>query len=400
MIKIKPKTILIHIALFVLTLANCKYIADQGYNDFAKYLGLLLLTVGLILGMLKSDKSDIRKATRFLVFTCFMFCIGICLQGSPIILKFRLCVSMLFIAIFAVYGRFAFNNFTQVYQATRVILYGCMVSLILSFFTGTELVTNALDTTSLFKIGFNGGLQHKNYYAAVLGICIIATYQYYKYVKKLYRLVLIMIIEIILLIATASRGGLLILLAYCAVEMMSIMDKLKGIQRSVVRIIWVAFIIAIAYVIYVILVENSSTYMYRTRGLDNYFKMFRLDSRAIMFGISGLVYSGEDYGTTIRSMMGWDGTVELSVLNVFIKNGMVGLIMYIILFFTYIKAYLTERKKNYRFTYIALFVSALTSTFVENYMVNTNVVYGPIVYCILASMFQWTKSSVKGDIEK
>ena len=90
-----------------------------------------------------------------------------------------------------------------------------------------------------------------------------------------------------------------------------------------------------------------------------------------------------DYATAVRSVIGFNGTVELSILSILIKNGIIGLCGYLLIyirwFLIFIKSDFTV--KNYCFSvYFTLIVSA----FVENYITNMHVMFGLMLYLILS----------------
>ncbi|MGC4441170.1 hypothetical protein ABXW85_20130, partial [Streptococcus suis] len=82
-----------------------------------------------------------------------------------------------------------------------------------------------------------------------------------------------------------------------------------------------------------------------------------------------------DYGYKIRSVIGWNGTVEMPLLSVMIKNGYVGLIGYILVLLKFVKDVNLVKVTYIKRIGLSILAPLLLSAIVENYIVNINFVF-------------------------
>ena len=129
---------------------------------------------------------------------------------------------------------------------------------------------------------------------------------------------------------------------------------------------------------------NIKTYAYRMRGFQNLLDYMLDDSKRLMFGISDIAYAdnGNTYVNNIRSFLGWEASVEMAHVNILIKNGLLGVFPYIMIYKSYIseKKYLNSVDKS---ILLALIILMLISGFVETYIVSIHYVVGPVLYLSL-----------------
>lgn len=144
-------------------------------------------------------------------------------------------------------------------------------------------------------------------------------------------------------------------------------------------------VISFASFFYTSYALKSGSYLYRVQGLINYLNYYSNDSFHILFGSSEMAFRDPtiDYATAVRSVIGWNGTVELSILSILIKNGIIGLCGYLLI---YIRWLLISLKSDFtiRNYYLAVYSTLLVSAFVENYITNMHVLFGLMLYLILS----------------
>lgn len=131
-------------------------------------------------------------------------------------------------------------------------------------------------------------------------------------------------------------------------------------------------------------VISSDSYAIRLRGLTNYLQIYKYDYFHLWFGNAEMAWgSGGNYVDNVRAALGWDATVELSIVSILVKNGFLGLIGYLIIFLNYFKMYFTSRYEKYKTCILSLTICLLFSALVENYITNTHVIFGVYMYCLI-----------------
>ena len=97
------------------------------------------------------------------------------------------------------------------------------------------------------------------------------------------------------------------------------------------------------------------------------------------------------YVYKIRSVVGWDGSLELSVLNILIKNGIIGLVAYIYIIFYACKNAGRINNWSVKSIYIAYLYTFILSGFVESYWSNIHVVYCAFSYIFVTGVVDISK---------
>lgn len=147
--------------------------------------------------------------------------------------------------------------------------------------------------------------------------------------------------------------------------------------------IFVAVLFALVF--YRFYALKSGSYLYRVQGLINYLNYYSNDLPHMLLGNSEMAFRDPsiDYASAVRSVIGWNGTVELSILSILIKNGIIGLCGYLLI---YIRWFLISLKTNFKIRnyYLAVYFTLIVSAFVENYITNMHVLFGLTGYLILS----------------
>ena len=148
------------------------------------------------------------------------------------------------------------------------------------------------------------------------------------------------------------------------------------------------FIILLMILMYKKVTSGSESYQYRYQGLVNYLNMYGENKFYMIFGNAEMAFrnSGQSYTYNIRSVTGWNGTTELSLLSILVKNGLIGMIGYIIIFGYRLIQILSMSFSKIKYDVLAIWVIFFTSGFVETYVANINLVFNPFCYIAIGSL--------------
>ncbi len=173
-----------------------------------------------------------------------------------------------------------------------------------------------------------------------------------------------------------------------------VLSKIKAQQKSLFTVIILIFLIICSKIFYNLYILKSGSYTIRLQGIINYFNYYSSDFFHLFFGNAELGFgdSTHDYTYNIRSVVGWDGTVELSLLSVMVKNGYLGLIGYILIIILDIFRLKQITNRNVKTIGFSILAPLLLSAAVENYITNINIIFMPVCFCILSSMLNLDQS--------
>lgn len=398
--KINKRSIILFMSFFCLTMGESIVFVKSGINSFFEYTGYLILLVAIYYNYIKYEYNK-SKIIYFLLIL-FLFNIGIIMQPSlDIVIKLRLILSMFILASFAIITEGYIKTFKHISVASYGIFIGIMVSIIIAIIFGGTLV----DASSEGLIGtnaFTGGLDNKNFFSgATLGV-FSGVYLYNRFYKKSKSNIIIMLFSILMLIASNSRGGYILFIIFLVISNFNVIKKIKKNQRKMlVALFFVLIFFGVLY-FYNIVAVNSSNYMYRVNGLLNLIDYYINDYFLIFFGASNIAFIDNDqsYNENVRSVLGWDGTTELVLLNIFIKNGLMGLIGYMIIFIRVIKVAINAKKWEYKISILAIVIMLLMSSLVETYMVNLHLVFGVFCYITIAGLCGMVNSCKNTNIDR
>lgn len=258
---------------------------------------------------------------------------------------------------------------------------GTIITTSLALIGGESLTSIAVE--GAISSGFNGGLQHKNYFACAMLIVFSVICLYNRYERRMKINKWVMGISAVLLIASNSRGALIMTFVFLVVSHYDALLKLKASQRGI--FVFVVSIVGVigAALVYSFIISDSGSYMIRMKGFITYIELYKADFFHMWYGNAEMAWKDGNYVNNVRAVIGWDGTVELSFLSILVKNGILGYFGYAIIFLFYIKNGLTVKNWKKKSIILALSLSLLSSAFVENYITNTHVVYGIFNYCVI-----------------
>lgn len=294
---------------------------------------------------------------------------------------------MVIISAIGVLSTKVVNNISDFKKISYSLLFGVFISFVLGIIFNVSMTTLAVEGISS-SFGFNGGLQHKNYFAITIFLSYILLYISQKYGNKTQIASCLLWFQVFLIIISNSRTVYLLLLLFWIVSYSKILSRIKTQQKLLFIIIILLFLIICGGVFYNLYIMRSGSYTIRLQGIINYFNYYSSDFFHLFFGNAELGFgdSTHDYTYNIRSVVGWDGTVELPLLSVMVKNGYLGLIGYIIIII--LDIFRLKRITNCDIKVIGFSILAplLLSATVENYIANINIIFMPVCFCILSSM--------------
>lgn len=395
--KLNIRLVIIFLSIFLITIGNGEYLSTIGISNFVQYLGYFILVSYIITSFFRSNFVDKAKQFFQFIIVAFLFNVGIFLQPDlETSTKVRLIFTMLVIASVALLSENFFRSFYDIRIAGYAILIGIIFSLCLSVVFHVSLLTLAVEGIGS-SFGFNGGLQHKNYFAADILASYIGIY-FYRYETKVVPKTdkFILFLEFILLILSNSRGGYILFAIFWMIVNFKTINVIKKNQRWIMLAISSIVFILIILLVFTKFVLESGSYEIRLQGLNNYLNMYSQNKFYLWFGNSEMAFrnTGQSYEENVRSIVGWNGTTELSILSVLIKNGVWGLIGYIYIFVIRLKGLLSLKKSDYKLAMFSIFIVLIASAFLENYIVNIQIIFGMFCYMCIASIYKMGKSKI------
>lgn len=375
------------VAFFVTTIGNSSFLTKKGLDEIVTYLGISLLLFGIIISRFKNrhtNKQIHRISFRLFLIVEFFFSIGILMQNIDIILKIKLLLTMFFVVAFALLADDFIDSLENVRQAAYGVLYGTLITTGFAIIGRESLTSIAVE--GAMSSGFNGGLQHKNYFACAMLAVFSAFYLYDKYGKKRKSNKRIMVISLALLIISNSRGALIMTFVFVVASHYDALLKIKARHRGLFIFTICGSAVIGAALIYSFVISDSASYMIRMKGLMTYINLYKNDLFHMWYGNAEMAWKNGNYVNNVRAVIGWDGTVELSFLSILVKNGIWGYFGYVIIFLFYIKKGLSIDNWKIKSMILSLSLSLLSSALVENYITNTHVIYGIFNYCIISGL--------------
>lgn len=258
-------------------------------------------------------------------------------------------------------------------------------------------------SSALSIVGFNGGIIYKNYYAAILVASFIGIFIYYSNYKRRKIDFVSLILIFCCLIMSNSKGGLLLLLLfvglYFAIFKWKILDKFKVKEKKYNKVILVILIILLIMILMILgykyILSNSSTYAYRIRGVVNYISFYKNDLFHLIFGNSEMAFRDSEYSyvenirifLTQNGMNGYDGSYEMGFINVLIKNGLIGIIGFILAYYIIMRRAQKNELMERQYVYI-LILTLLISSLVESYVCNIHAVFGIVCYMFINGLIE------------
>lgn len=383
------------VTFLLYTSGGSTYLETLGMATIVECAGEVLLLGSLFVSVLLSDKTKVivlRLAALLAVFS-----IGILVQGLPAGTVVRLEASMILIGLL-LWGSPDFFSLTFADMASKGVLAGLIVTLLLAIVGGQSLV-GFVGESALLGFGFSCGMASKNFAAitafGALSVQIILCIKS-KFKNCLHRYV-ISVILLVVIVLSGSRTTQIVCLFFFSLIVWHfyipycITNGRIGLARWLKRAL--IFVYLTGGIVGLLMVVNSGTYAYRYRGLTNYLNIYGNDIYHMLFGNGKMAFgnSALSYEEAVRVNTGYSGTVELPLLSVLIKNGIIGLVGYIVAYAWWIKKIRKEYRQGNKGTLIALIGSLLVSAIVENFIVNVHIVYMPLTFITMWALIRHQK---------
>lgn len=373
-------------AAFLMTIGSSAGFLKLGVGTLFEYLGLMLLLLGCFARFLKNTRRFKTPAFILLITVLILFNIGLLFQTLPLSNILKLMISMVILAVIAIFPSDYIQSIPDLRKIGWGFLLGTVCSTFAALITDISIITRASEGF-LVNFGYNGGFEHRNYFSYSLIVAFISFYMPFRYGHRKAADLPCMLISLLLLLLTNSRGAYLVFAAFLLFDnCTSITIPFYGKKLRPGQAAIIACIAAIP--VYILLVITSETFYFRINGLINYLEVFCTDVFHMLFGNAEIAYreTGLTYDQNIRSVIGWDGSVELVLLNILIKNGLLGLIGFILIFVRYFKKVRRIKNTGYQTFMYALILSFLMSAFIESFLANINFSYGTFSYTVIASI--------------
>ena len=379
---------------FLLTIGNGKYIMDK-FGNIVEYIGLILLMIGAFCALPK-NKNNLKKDIKIIILS-IVLSFGALYNDINIEAKAMIFLSSLLLMNYSKFGKIFVSENKQIKVIGDAILLGMVVNSIIGVATGTlGLLFNQSD--AILKVLFLSGLKVKNYCGGIWLTIYILYYVYYYTNGKISKHRIKFFLLFLLILLSGSKGACLLLIIFTLVINYNKILKIKKGQEKVFYICLFIIIIFLSIYIYKNILINISTYAYRMRGLHKLFDLLKHDFYKFMFGISNIAYAntGYDYTINMRNFLGWDASVEMAYVNILIKNGFIGYLVYFKIF----KDIFRKSKlisKNDRNIAISILIVMLLSGFTETYIASIHYVVGPTLFCLVNGIVSRDKLEEKND---
>ncbi len=382
-ITFQSKDIFLFLSFFILTLAGSSWAYEAGTVQILEYAAYAILLACICLSFLMSKQIE-NKERKFCLFlvVLLLMSVGLCFQRFSFGRIFSLIVTMLAISVSALLSEDYLNSYQRMKIASDAVLCGTIVSLVLALFEGYSVVRRHSEVTVGYAYAFSGGMSIKNTFGAEMVVVFIGNYIAERYDRRTISRKIIMVYAILMLLLSNSRGAVMMLMMFLLSRHISIVRSISKRQRKQVTITLVMLCAAIFLVLFQEIALNSFNYMMRIQGFLNYINHKDTNLIRLLLGNAGEVYSTEfDYVTQFRRIYGWNGSAEFAMLNILIKNGLVGLFGYVIVFYILIKTFVKSESWEYKTVGIAIAMMLLLSALVEDYIQN---IHSPVgIYCYL-----------------
>lgn len=389
---ITKRQLIIYISFAVVTFSNAKFFIEKGWDDPVAYLGYLLLLYGIVWNYQELPTAYKYYINKNLVITLFFWGIGIFCQSMATGLKIRLFLTMLVIAMSALASDGLMRSFEDIRVGAYGLLTGELLAFLLALLTGTKVFSNVEEKLGLFNVGFNAGMSHKNYFAMILMASFSGIYMYRKYIKKRLLDEILLFVEGFLICFSHSRAVwlltmiFLIIMSTDQIKIYIKQNKLVKIFLSLVLMVIVIFAMQWAFPN---ILMRSKTYLSRFAGFTSYWFIYcKNDIFHRFFGNAATFFGTDNYYENFRKLINYGGAVDMAILNILIKNGIIGLVGYILIFGRIIKRAVQIKSGKLRQCCLAIIIPMIISMFSENCVSTISLSYAPFCYVVLASLYK------------
>lgn len=370
------------LAFLLITLSWSKASIYYGFDEILEYSGLFLILVDIYLR--KNVLGD-KRVIEHLIFCMLFFSVGLCIQNLGLLKIIRLIISMFILASIALVPCQPLSSLEGLKNISKSIIAGLIASMVFAVLTGKSLITSASEGIFV-NYGFDAGITHRNYFAYIL-LCVFLTYFVsYKINRNKKDLFISGLVGLLLLTAN-SRSADIILLLFLIIANM---DRIKGAKRKLYSyvLLMVVVLLLTGPLLLRLLNKYSENFHFRINGLNNYISMYSNDCHHLIFGNAEMAFGngGNTYDENIRSVIGWNGSTELVVLNVLIKNGLLGFMGYFLIFKKIIQECRLLSSNRVKLIGYALIITFLITSLVEAYVADIKQVYTVFMYLLMCNL--------------
>lgn len=357
------------------------------------YLGMFILLMYILGTTCRNIKLTMNKDKCIFIVLLILLSLGIIVQKDlSVMQKISPLISFFIMLVFYVYGYHLLNDFKIIRLFGYTILVTFIMSMIFTPLLGGEIVTIPTEGMSY---ALTAGLGHKN----ASSICIFSAYMaissYFKFVEKNKADCIAIVLLIIFMLAGASRATWILMLVYTALLNQDVFYKIKKESRFIFYIFLMMFICLCGYVFISMIIMESASYGFRFLGLWSYLNQYGTDANVMLFGHGDILYNSNygDYDHRIWILLGGIGTFEIAYLDVLAKNGLLGLIVYLYVYFIPIfKGFKSKLKQN-KIMFFSLSITALISGMVDIFITQIIYPYAVFVLCTIS----WVNYNYKNE---
>ncbi|QEN06973.1 hypothetical protein EXM22_02835 [Oceanispirochaeta crateris] len=374
--------LIICISFFLLTISVSSIFMLNGMNKYFAYLAYLLLLVKTTTSFFRDRSFRLEVFTLINFIIVFTLFIGILVQNMNNFIRLKLILTMILIIIFALFSKGITSNFQDLRAGAHGIFLGVILVFFIALITGSSIFSTVNE--GYLNFALTAGFLHKN----IFGFILLASYSviliYWKFVSKRKIDFLILFLETIFFILSNSRGAIFLAIIFFVFINLKYFIKLIKLNSNISISIIILLFIGCFYYFFNKIALNSGTFSHRLNGLLGWIILFRENYHVLFFGNAAEVFKGSEYNTTVRSMINWQGTVEMGLLSILIKNGILGILGYTMIFFKAIKSMNKTKKLEIKLSLLSLITTMTISVLTEPYLVNTAVCYGTFSFMALS----------------
>lgn len=371
------------IVFFLLVIGNGKFIVDN-YGNKVEYIGLVLLLICSIYNA-HFTKTNIKRSFK-IIFCSLIMTLGAFYNNVSNNAKLMIFFSSFLLMNYSEYSKKFINENIKIKYIGDALLIGMIVNSLIGIMTGT-LGLSFDSNEAIIKVLFLCGYKIKNYCGGIWLTIYILYYVYYLREKSLPKHKLRFILLSLLILLCGSKGAFLLLIIFIIYVNKKNIIKFKEKQNYFFNICILIIFVFLSIYVYKNFLILIPTYAYRMRGLNKIFSITTKDYTKFIFGISKIAYAnnGLDYTTNMRNFLGWNSSVEMAYLNIMIKNGFLGILVYLYIF----KEIISKTKfisKDDRNLVFGILIVMLMSGFTETYIASIHYVVGPVLFCLINSL--------------
>lgn len=389
-VKIK-KSSLIYLSILIITFSESIITKKWEINNLLEIIGFFFLLSGIFVSYKNLPNNKIKRKLLYLyICTLLLLSIGFIWQDISVVRALTLIAITVALATISCLSFGYITNEYVIRSASYAVFVGILMSAILGALFGVGIIDVIVGGYGIFgiPIGLNGGVVYKNYFAADMLMVFIGLYVFGKYQRLSGVDRLVMFIAFLSIMLANSRGGIILFFVFILSTNYKYIMKLKKNQRVVFLIFSLTIVSFLVYEFYKNIILGFSTYAYRYRGMLNYINYYSDDWFHLLLGNSESFYDKSvSYVMMVRSTTGYNGSLEISWLNIIIKNGILGVIAYVMIFAMFLKMAKNVRNKETSSLIIAIAITLLASSLVEAYIQSVHCIFAVLGYLIINALY-------------